>query len=509
MSIHKVAAGPWGCSDFDALATFLGAGDDTNVGGRNRYHNSYVVHRDATYIYAENGTTGELDFGGPSDEGTIVGTDARDVIQAAINATGTPNGKVYIKPGVYLLDGTITLPNFAQVYGPYSRRATEIGVDLLCGAVLQLEDNADTNMFENADPWPTGNVGIELNGLYLHMGTQTTGNAVNWSEVWRSAIRNCYFRGAGTTNRRAIYIRQASEANRIQGVMVEGAGITVDTSNATYIFDYEIANPERYGIEITSTNYANFVQQGYVYGDVGGIYGMYISNAERATITNNVVSGFDQDGIIFPRGLIDSVVTDNICLDNSQDPVNTHGGITLNTDIAANTTGNIIANNRCFDSVAVVGNKTQGYGIRVLSTFGADLTDENVVTDNNVLGNRTAGITVGTNVGPDNTINNNRGYNPVGIIANAFDTPNGRLEVIGAAATPTASTDYVVCHMDLKISSTDSGNTDCAIMLKDPAGANVLQATLSTIDHMYVPHGFQLNWGAFTGAAPTVTVAFV
>jgi len=237
---------------------------------------------------------------------------------------------------------------------------------------------------------------------------------------------------------------------------------------------------------------------------------MYLTYLERSIVTNNLVSDFDQDGIYIPRGMKDSVLTENICLDNSQDPVNTHGGITINSDtVAVELTGNIIANNRCYDTEAVLANKTQAYGIRILSTGGADLTDENIVVDNNVLGNRTAGINVGTNIGPDNTIKDNRGYNPVGIIATPFDTPNGRLEVIGAAATPTASTDYVVCHMDIKISSTNSGDTNCAIMLKDPAGANVLQATLTSIQEMYVPHGYQLNWGAFTGVAPTVTVAFV
>jgi len=299
MVLHDSSSAPITCTYWDELVAedgFLGL-------GRNRYHCSYVVYTDGTYFYAENGETGNLDYGGPNNRGLVTGTDAHDVIQAAINATGTPNGVVYIKSGVYSLDATLTLPNFAQIHGPFSRRATEIGVNLLCGSVLQLPDNSDINMFENANPWPVGNVGIELNGLYLDMGTQTLGNTINWSYVYRSAIRNCYFRGAGTTNRRAIYLRGACEANRIAGVMVEGSGITIDNSNATYITDYEVGNPVRYGIEITSTSYGNFVQQGYVYGDVGGIYGMYISNAERATITNNLVSGFDRAGMYFPRGI--------------------------------------------------------------------------------------------------------------------------------------------------------------------------------------------------------------
>jgi len=106
MSIHKIIAGPWGCGDLDALATFLGAAPDTNTGGRNRYHCSYVIYTDGDYFYAENGTTGKLDYGGPSNEpgGTVSGTNAAAVIQATITATGA--GKIYIKEGTYPLGVT-------------------------------------------------------------------------------------------------------------------------------------------------------------------------------------------------------------------------------------------------------------------------------------------------------------------------------------------------------------------------------------------------------------------
>lgn len=100
------------------------------------------------------------------------------------------------------------------------------------------------------------------------------------------------------------------------------------------------------------------------------------------------------------------------------------------------------------------------------------------------------------------------GFNPLGAITNPFDTTDNTIgHPAGNAASPSASTDYTVRGVDVYISSTDSGNTDCAIMLKDPSGNNLLQSTLSTIQDMYIPLGYKLNWGAFTGAAPTVTVS--
>ncbi len=111
-------------------------------------------------------------------------------------------------------------------------------------------------------------------------------------------------------------------------------------------------------------------------------------------------------------------------------------------------------------------------------------------------------------VNPNGIVKDNMGHNPVGVIANPFDAANSYLAENGTAATPVASTDYTVIHNDMKISSSNSGNANCAIMLKDQNGVDVLLAALGTIQEMYVPRGFMLNWGAFTGAAPTVIAAF-
>jgi len=88
--------------------------------------------------------------------------------------------------------------------------------------------------------------------------------------------------------------------------------------------------------------------------------------------------------------------------------------------------------------------------------------------------------------------------------------PTNAIAPYGTAATPTASTDYEVAE-DCYITSTDSGNTDCAITV-DTYGGTVIYGPVSTLT---IPNfglfraGLVVNWGAFTGAAPTVTVDFV
>lgn len=145
----------------------------------------------------------------------------------------------------------------------------------------------------------------------------------------------------------------------------------------------------------------------------------------------------------------------------------------------------------------------------ISSNDGIDIRNSDSITVNeNLIKNSVAydiHLTDVTNV----NIRDNLGYNPVGKIANPFDTTNNLIELGGTAAAPAASTDYIVCNCDIIISSTDSGDTNNAILIKDPGGNQINPSALSTLDAYYVPVGYKINWGAFTGAAPTVVVAFV
>lgn len=140
--------------------------------------------------------------------------------------------------------------------------------------------------------------------------------------------------------------------------------------------------------------------------------------------------------------------------------------------------------------------------------------DDDVFTSIDILNNDLTECTTKVDVdlydyGTSIKVLNNRGYNPFGVDANPFDTTNDLLRPSGDAAVPAASTDYVVEGIDLVLSSTDSGNTDCAIQIKDADGNNINPSTLSTLSFIYLPIGYKVNWGAFTGAAPTVVATFV
>ncbi|MDA4115263.1 MAG: hypothetical protein OK442_01755 [Thaumarchaeota archaeon] len=98
------------------------------------------------------------------------------------------------------------------------------------------------------------------------------------------------------------------------------------------------------------------------------------------------------------------------------------------------------------------------------------------------------------------------GFNPLNQVANPFGTASsGVLGFGGAAAVPVASKDYVVIYSDIFISAANSSNNDNSITIKDGAG-NTVQPGLSTLTALYVPAGYKINWGPFTGTAGAVTV---
>ncbi len=95
------------------------------------------------------------------------------------------------------------------------------------------------------------------------------------------------------------------------------------------------------------------------------------------------------------------------------------------------------------------------------------------------------------------------GFNPVGKITNPFGT--GMVGFGGSAVVPSPNTDYVVMYSDIFITSANSSNNDNSITIKDGAG-NVVQSGISSLSAVYVPAGYKINWGAFTGTPGAVTV---
>jgi len=95
------------------------------------------------------------------------------------------------------------------------------------------------------------------------------------------------------------------------------------------------------------------------------------------------------------------------------------------------------------------------------------------------------------------------GFNPVNKVTNPFGT--GVIGFGENAAIPTANTDYVAIYSDIFVTAANSSNNDNSITIKDGAG-NTIQSGLSTLTALYVPAGYKVNWGAFTGTAGAVAV---
>src|SRR5438132_5166651 len=81
---------------------------------------NWIIYTDGSYIYAENGATGTIDYGGPNNAGSASGTDVNSILNAIImnipSGQGVENSLgvvISFLPGDYQGDGTniVYLPN--------------------------------------------------------------------------------------------------------------------------------------------------------------------------------------------------------------------------------------------------------------------------------------------------------------------------------------------------------------------------------------------------------------
>jgi len=321
MSIHKIAP-PWGCSDFSALALFLGAGDDTNTGGRNRYPYEYVVYTDGTYYYAENGTTGELDYGGPNDEGAATGTDAAAVIQAAIDDMVNGQG-MFIRSGTYPINTGLTINVGITVTGE-NRRSTIL--DRGAGADYCIQVGNDVGLLthvllQNFRIDVTNAVGILVRGntyysefRFIRVYGDGTGAGMEFNAVttWQGyhKIDNPFLWGVrdginftGTEPKTGIVI--VGGHVRGQGDAVAG-GVGLDLGSFTETLRVHGLSIAQFETAVTSaavTSYANYffgvriedVTNGYVIaGSHHKVFGGTVANHVTAVTDTGTWNYFDQ-----------------------------------------------------------------------------------------------------------------------------------------------------------------------------------------------------------------------
>jgi len=246
MVLKTSSGAPITCTDWDDLTDE----DGFLALGRNRYHCSYVIYTDGTYFYAENGATGNLDYGGPNNlpGGTVSGTSAVAVIQAAIDALpSTSEGEIYIRKGTYPITEAIVLTGKDSITirgenrgGPYHSAQSYQN-----GTYLQLVASSDDHLIEKVEVAAAklGSVLLQDLGLDGNCDNQTPAGAfdvVHIEQTKELTIDRCIVQ-RGT--RYGISLTNACENIWITNSRIEQNGngdhcIYSDTSVGTKIIDY-------------------------------------------------------------------------------------------------------------------------------------------------------------------------------------------------------------------------------------------------------------------------------
>lgn len=410
--------------------------------------------------------------------GQIAGgiTEPATVTNAAIQALPVTGGQVFMKRGFYLMNTKTVIDRAVHLIGEGAGIWTA-GTENI--TYLQLAEDVNDHLIEVDPDHRITTVRIAHMTLNGDSGHQTAGHLINVDDALGASITaDIYFDH--------LIVYNAKEA----GLRISGSWNYWITNN---MFEYN----QIIGIDLI-VGYQFYLAHNFVLGN-GGFAGILIRHGVRSVeIIGGVIRNNEQYGLAL-GGANHLTVSDVKLLDNGTNAVNTYDGIIIYRSIGDDpfdiTVIGCISKNRA--------TANQRYGINLF-----DYGDWITLLGNDVRNNVTAGIGIALGVNPNGIMKDNMGHNPVGVIATPFDAANSYLAENGTAAVPAASTDYTVIHNDMKISSSNSGNANCAIMLKDQNGVNVLLAALGTIQEMYVPRGFILNWGAFTGAAPTVIAAF-
>lgn len=441
---------------------------------------SYVIYQDGDNIY------GECSLPGGSD--IPVSTNAKTVLQAAVDNLPSSGGKIFIKSGRYYVSG-ITLPSYTTIEGELP--SIEHGYT---GTELILPNSANTDMFINELRDGT-EIGITLRNLVMdgNPTNNTSGNGVNFQNTFAGSlfrldnvtIRN--FRGCN------VYFDAVKDFWIVNSKITESYSHCIAIINGSrdgWIIGVDCGGSVNgHGIYALDS-YALFFES--VVFDNNALCGMRIENAGEHTVNNCRSGGNTERGIMLVSTTRNNVT--NCSIYN-----NVIHGITLH-----DSTKNLVAENNIFDN-RVGGARTQQHAIIEEGTAS----DYNSINNNVALDNLTSPpVSI---YGHESRAINNLGYNPVGKIVNVFDTTNDKIELQGDAAVPVSTKTYTVCHTDIYVNSTDSGGADCDIAIKDGGGNLVYpqSGTVSSLNGIYVPVGYQVTWGTFSGADPTVLVTFI
>lgn len=280
MTLHTSADAPITCAYWDELVDE----DGFLALGRNRYHCMYVCYTDSTYYYAENGTTGNLDYGGPNNNGGANGTSCSAVIQAALDAVeAAGGGTVALRraPTRYDVDAKLLLGSSTLLVGEGFPSYTANR-----GTYLRLADGVNDDMIGNKVG--ASDVAIMFLSLQGNRGNQTAGNIINLDSNRSFVVYNMF---NGAFDNSIVISGGANFVFRNRSQNSTGNFIYVDWADNMIAFNEGTADAE-----VLLCEGANNRIVGNTF--FSGTHGIYLGFAgDKSTVAFNRTNDNDESGI--------------------------------------------------------------------------------------------------------------------------------------------------------------------------------------------------------------------
>lgn len=440
-------------SDWNALVDALGAGGSGNIVNTV----SFIIYNDGTDTFARNGSTGVIDYGGSSDAGGVDGADAHAVFDAVVTIFETTGGFALVKRGTYDFGANIlemTYPTGqSHNFGFFGEGGWNT---IITGTGTKMIDVTNTEIPLGGYTW-----------LFFLEQMRFEHDCSNASDVTldlaccQPVMSHIQCRNTNGTRNGTAFRGGCGAARVNSGYPMQWNSL----SSLDYDVGFEV------GLEQLSLYDCNAM--------ASDLYGFKIHDLldgrwiERMALFHPRVSGVN--ATVMPYWFEGVGQDINLHSPSIEGPSYTNELFTMAA--ARVTTHRVGVSNACFHPT---GNTLSNDPARFIFNTGCRSAQKPTL-----------------------------GH--IGLYANPFFQADEEIRPTGSGADstrPDASTDYLVCA-DCFITSSDSGGADCAILIKDAVGGNTIKGALSTLAAEYVTAGMCVNWGAYTGAVPTVSVWFV
>jgi hypothetical protein len=485
-----------------------------------QYPYSFIV-RNVGGVYDAISGNGVLTYGGSSDAGTIDGGDFDAVWAATLTALGD-SGKIHVRKGIYPTDG-LNIANTAAVTDA-DQQEIEIEGEGMFNTIFRLNtDSAGASSTDGAFTEKASLMidSVDASGIRVHLHDFQIDGVHDSNANIVSGIVARYPRNALMER---LFIQRCSK----NGINLVGPNASYRETTIHNNIIYDINDPDGVPgvdrlVNCCGINTTAAFADAYIYNNVIGWIG-YVDDVtpwlgtciglNDSNIANNNVMWTCAIGIETYADAKDQMIMNN-WIDYAYTTA-----VLLTSNIQATCNDNIIRHPYTYGIYLNNTTKSEIHNNKLIMrpTFTlanhfiteAGTSDENSIIGNNCFHNGTVTGNTIFPIGPLSVVQGNPGFNPKSTVSNFFDTTNDRIVIEGGdATTPAASTDYIVCHSDIFINSTNSGNTNCAIQVKTPGGANMLPVAVSTLSGVIVPRLHKINWGAYTGAAPSVIISWL